>query len=289
MAMADPLGVVKQPVAPKPVTMASNYSTPVAPTVAPRTLSPAETTQGQLQGMLAQNSQYLQAARGTAKRDAASRGMLGSSMAIESGEAAAIKAAAPIAAADASANAAAGLSAQEANQTMAGRGYEGAVTSKMDASKYNLESNLTAQKSTDTLALNQYLKQMDASTEMAKMAHDDKVVLAQKFADMDSENARNITAIEQSNISGKEQLIWDMNNNNAAAKSSIAKIMGINYSWSAGPSPEQVAADKAAADKAAADKAASGAGETSGGTSSAYTLGTKPWGTYPLLGDNPNQ
>lgn len=250
MAIEEPLGVVKQPVAPTASVINNSYVAPVAQTVAPRIVSPNETVQGQMQGMMAQNSPYLQIARENSNREAAGRGMLGSSMALQAGETAAIKAAAPIAAQDASTNAAAGLSAQEANQGMIGKGFEGAVQSNLDTSKYGAESQLTAQKSTDALNLNQYIQQMNASTELAKMAHDDKVTLANRFAEMDASNEREKAAIQQSNITGKDQVIWQMNNNNATAKNAVAKIMGFDYSWSAGKSPSEVAAEKEITDKA---------------------------------------
>ncbi|MBC7431715.1 MAG: hypothetical protein H7345_06565 [Rubritepida sp.] len=71
----------------------------------PGAMPPAPTgdtsASGQLTGLLAQNSPYLQQARAGGVRTAARRGLLNSSIAAGSGEAAAIAAAAPIASQDA--------------------------------------------------------------------------------------------------------------------------------------------------------------------------------------------
>lgn len=72
-------------------------------TSAQRTVDPAkETVAGQMQGLIQENSPYMQMARTSANQQMNSRGLLNSSMAISASDAAAYQAALPVAQADAS-------------------------------------------------------------------------------------------------------------------------------------------------------------------------------------------
>ena len=122
-------------------------ATPVLPwtsaTVTPRKITENETVSGQLTGLLAENSPYIQASRSNAADASRSRGMLNSSLGIGAGEKAAIEAAAPIAGQDASTYAAAGLSAQNANQEMQQQKEQSQQTAEREklAAGYTMEQN----------------------------------------------------------------------------------------------------------------------------------------------------
>lgn len=94
------------------------------------------TVAGQLQTLLGSESPYIQQARLGAQRQAASRGMLSSSMAAGAGEAAAIKAGLPIAEQDAAAYALA-----------QGREQEGDITGRLEEAGYRAGERLSAQES----------------------------------------------------------------------------------------------------------------------------------------------
>jgi len=98
------------------------------------------TVAGQLEQLFADESSYLEQARLGAERQAASRGMLNSSMAAGAGEAAAIQAALPIAEQDAGTYAAA-----------QGRQQEGEITSTIQGEAYNAQGRLQDQAALQTM------------------------------------------------------------------------------------------------------------------------------------------
>lgn len=126
-----------------PATASSSYTAPVARTVE----APRETVAGQMQGLIQDNSPYIQMARTGAKQQMNSRGLLNSSMAVSAGDAAAYQAALPIAQADANVYGnAANLTNTTLNQSLADRDKAQTATSVTNAAQTNdiAKANLSA-------------------------------------------------------------------------------------------------------------------------------------------------
>jgi hypothetical protein len=132
----------------------SQAQTPGGPVVS--TVQRNETTAGQLHDLLAEDSPYLAQARGYAQQAANTKGMVNSSLAVQSGEAAAIAAAEPIAQADAatfSTRALANqnalnqsqLSAQDAAQRLIELAKNGDIQSQLQMQKFGFDTQLSAQ------------------------------------------------------------------------------------------------------------------------------------------------
>lgn len=142
-----------------------------------REIDPTKTTQGLINSMLAQPSQYIQNAQEMARDEANSRGLLSSSMAAGAGTAAAIAAAAPIAQADAALYASQGqanMGAQnQANLTNAGNSL---TASTFNAGSQNAVQNMGYQsqlnQSSQVLQGNiaSALQTQGASEDLTKMA-----------------------------------------------------------------------------------------------------------------------
>lgn len=124
--------------------VASNVSAPQQATI--RSITPEETVSGQLNKLLAEDSQYIQLAKNNAAAEANKRGLLNTSLAAGTGQKAAIEAALPIAQQDATTYSTSGLSAQEANQDITKTGYQSALDLRN-------QSTLSAQQATQQSAL----------------------------------------------------------------------------------------------------------------------------------------
>lgn len=135
----------------------NNVSVPSATTyTAPSTYDPGDTgtVSGQLDGLLADDSSYMENAWESGQRNAASRGLQNSSLSSEASQKAAIDAALPIAQQDATTYATAGLSKQESDQDAALQSQlygdsanlvnvEGAASSQLSSQEAAQEGNLT--------------------------------------------------------------------------------------------------------------------------------------------------
>jgi len=107
-----------------------------APAVA-RAVTEPETVSGQLNQLLSADSTYLQSARNRGMEQANQRGLINSSLAAGTAERAAIDAAMPIAAQDATTNATAGQSAQNANQDLGLTGYKSILDSAQQSENFD--------------------------------------------------------------------------------------------------------------------------------------------------------
>ena len=92
-----------------------------------------ETVEGRMEGLLADDSKYIQAARGRSQQQAHSRGLLNTSIAAGAGERAAIEAAFPIASQDADAFTRAGLQRQAYDENVALTGLQTQYASMLSA------------------------------------------------------------------------------------------------------------------------------------------------------------
>jgi hypothetical protein len=165
-AAVDNTAPPKLPASPPSATAGlSTVAVPEGPVVS--TVQKNETTAGQLHDLLANDSPYLEQARGLAAQAANAKGLLNSSIAVQSGEQAAISAAAPIANADAqtyanraTTNAAAlntaantkqqgqiasQLSAQDAAQRLIELAKSGDIQAQLQTQKFGFDTQLSAQ------------------------------------------------------------------------------------------------------------------------------------------------
>ena len=139
--------------APDTVATPANVASVTAPAASTaRTITAPETVSGQLNTLLAGDSTYIQSARNAGLATANSRGLLNSSLAAGTAERAAIDAAAPIATSDANIYAAAGQSAQGANQDRTLAGYNsllGAAQAQQNFGYTTAENQQNIQANTD--------------------------------------------------------------------------------------------------------------------------------------------
>ena len=103
-------------------------------------ITPEATVQGQLEGLLASDSAYMQNAKKQAEEFAASKGLLGSSMAAGATQRAAIEAGLPIAQADAKTYATAVLSEQKTYNEIASKQAESELSAAARQHSYNLDT-----------------------------------------------------------------------------------------------------------------------------------------------------
>ena len=136
------------------------------PTARMRDISSNETVSGQLQRLIAADSPYIQSARNAGLQAANSRGLINSNLAAGTSERAAIDAAAPIAAQDASTYAASGLSAQNANQANAASRYTALLGTVRDSQNLYNTGTLNLQ----TGDINSMLRQMELDAEQSSTA-----------------------------------------------------------------------------------------------------------------------
>lgn len=144
-----PPTAVPQPAQPE----GAAYTASEAPTFAPREVAPGETVESRLTGLLSKDSPYISQARQGAAETAQGRGLLNTTIAAGAGEREAIRAALPIATADAATAARAAESAQQAEQLATTEGYRGEITSVAREQQAGLESGLSKQEHQQRLDL----------------------------------------------------------------------------------------------------------------------------------------
>ena len=153
-------------------TPSGTTTTPAAGYKAPDVYAPGKkaTVSGQLQGFLESGSPYVRAARQRGREEAASRGLLNSSIAAGAAERSAIETALPVAVADAKAFQEAGMAGflgeiEGAKKTQAISGEQALVGTQEGAS-----SRLSTQKTAETAALDAYRGgiQSELSAQQAK-------------------------------------------------------------------------------------------------------------------------
>ncbi len=194
------------------------------PTVTARNVTDQETVAGQLTGLLAKNNSYLQAARSNAADTMRSRGMLQSSIGVGAGETAAIEAAAPIAAQDASTYAASGLSAQNANQDMTKQTQEQQMTAQREklAAGYTMEQN-------------KFLANADYQKLMANLSSEDKRSFNSSMASLSQQYINEFNAVQRDtsmSTEGKGIAMENLQSEFAAKAKSLSSIFGYKVNWS---------------------------------------------------------
>lgn len=121
----------------------------------PRIITQNETVEGRLNGLLSEGNPYMQSAINRGMETVNARGLLNSSIAAGAAQRAAIDSAMPIAQQDAQTYATAGLSAQNANQDAALKGYSANLESAQQEENYGYNAALADQKTAnDSLLAN---------------------------------------------------------------------------------------------------------------------------------------
>jgi hypothetical protein len=186
-----------------------------------RDIKEEETVSGQLNKLLAEDSPYVQSARNKALEQGNSRGLLSSSLTAGAGERAAIDAAAPIAAQDASTYAASGLSAQNANQDVSLTGYKSALDLKN-------ASMISAQNANQDMTSIGYKSALDlaSQSELSKQGAEQNLTADEKRA------AQNLTAdekrAEQNLTADEKRYAMDLANQTAISKQNAAQNLNNN-------------------------------------------------------------
>lgn len=140
------LGSLGTPYREDPAKWTGMISKLSAPTFGAREITADETVAGQMQKILSENSPYMQSAKAEGIADANARGLLSSSLASGMSQKAAIDAAAPIAAQDASTHAASALSAQNATQQAEIMKFDGQVQTIAKAQQAYYDSMMELEK-----------------------------------------------------------------------------------------------------------------------------------------------
>ena len=204
------------------------------------------TVAGQMRGLLAENSPYLQVARTGALQTAASRGLLNSSMAAGAGEEAAIKQALPIAQQDAQTYADIGKQNAKAYSDSILNTQVAQLEHQKSLANAKITGALTtqeAQKQFETQRISEaaQLQRQEIENAMKAVLHDDQLEsaerqqLSQVIGSMGNEALGAVERIlRDTNIeAGAKQAAIDAVMSNYRANSSTAgAIFGLNLRWS---------------------------------------------------------
>jgi hypothetical protein len=225
-----------------------------------RNIAPQETVSGQLTGLIAGDSKYIQSAKASGMATANERGLLNSTMAAGTAEKAAIDAAAPIAAQDASTYAASGLSSQNANQEQAQsqlnaifksisdaqslyngmqlQEQKGQIDSGLQAQQGKITSDLQAQKDAAYASLSLTMKNIDSNIDVMKIASADRSSYVQSMSQVMQNYQNAYTSIQTTpdstiNQTSKMQSLASLNDIYRANLVSMTNLYGYDVNWGA--------------------------------------------------------
>lgn len=213
------------------------------PTATVRDVTENETVSGQLNKLIDGNSTYMQSARQSGLDTANSRGLLNSSIAAQSSQKAAIDAAAPIAAQDASTYAASGLSAQNANQTNAANKYSAELQAANNAQSLYNSATLQEQQGQISSALkdqdfeaDKFLKQMDINVDLAQLASADRQSFVTAVTPLMQQYQTSYTNIQSQpksvmSATAKAAALADLEEMYKPQLESMANIYGYSLEW----------------------------------------------------------
>uniref|UniRef100_A0A6M3XKH8 Uncharacterized protein n=2 Tax=viral metagenome TaxID=1070528 RepID=A0A6M3XKH8_9ZZZZ len=229
------------------------------------------TVAGQMDKLLSKDSLYRTAAETSAKEDAASRGLLNTSMATTAGTAAAIESALPIAEQDAAYYASRGL-AEQGGQIQSGL-YEkqGEISSRLSSQEASQTSELSAQEAAQEMALtevelawNELELEAKMQVEYDRMSQEMQInfdATATEISDSYMEDYMEILLNPYFETDADRQAAIDVLNANTENRYSLAaSIAGVELEWTGVPSGSTIYTDAdAAADAAAAEEEAAAA------------------------------
>jgi len=185
---------------PKNVVPTSAVADVAAPTATAREITPSETVNNQLMGLINQNSPYMQSATNRAMEQANARGLLNSSLAVGTGQRAAIDASLPIAQQDAQTYATAGQSTQDANEAIQQTGYTANLNSAQAYENFGYQGELNDQNvqgnidiANNQATINSALQQQQDDAAMARLQEQIGLDLS-KLSQTDKEAFANATS-----------------------------------------------------------------------------------------------
>lgn len=195
---------------------------------------PESTVAGQMEGLLAKESPYMQAARTKGLEHANSRGLLNSSLAGEASQKAAIESALPIAQQDASTYSQAGLSKQEFDQDQAMVDIQAAASSQLSAQEAAQKKDLAdfqetaaTARHTAELAMNEKLKGMGLASDETKAIGSSVTLLGQELV----QQIASIQANPNLNTTAKTEIVSQITDTYQSNVNSIAAIYGVQIEW----------------------------------------------------------
>ena len=204
------------------------------------------TVEGRMEGLLSSSSPYIKRARTGAKQQAASRGLLNSSIAAGAGEAAAIDAALPIAQQDASAENQFGLADLQAGHTQDTLRTEAELKSGLMGEEAGYTSTLASEKAgyaTDLATLQagfekdilqtnydfeSQLKQMEFTSDEVKAIGSSVTLLGQTLSDKVAQIQTDTTL----DTDAKTTIIEQLQDMYQSQLNSVAAIYGVPITWS---------------------------------------------------------
>lgn len=232
-----------------------------------------DTVSGQLEGLLSSDSPYLTRARSSAQNTAASRGLQNSSIAATAGEAAAIDAALPIAQQDAGYFQTQGTNQQSADissrlQSEQGQIQEGLyetqgdISSRLQSEAAQQASSLSAQESSQAMALQQAQLDFDqieldakmqfSYDEMSEAAKTEFNATANAIADDYMQDYMEIMLNPNFSTPEDRQYALDVLAENTKQRYEIAaQIAGVELDWDITSTPQETVAETNAADEGA--------------------------------------
>lgn len=182
-------------------------------------VTPRETTAGQMQELLSASNPYIQQARGSAQRYAASRGLQNSSIAGQGGEQAAIAAALPIASNDAGVYERRELTRVGAENTLGLAREQGNITSQLQ--QQNANERLIEQAAAGDITS----RQMAEQAGFTKQVQEREIANQQWLAQFDSTSRERLQTLDADTRKLMQQLDVDTQNriaNMNVAASSLA-------------------------------------------------------------------
>jgi len=203
---------------------------------APEVYDPGEkgTVAGQMTGLLAKESPYIQSARESGKRYAQNRGLLNSSIAAGASQESAIKAALPIAQQDAATYTSAGLSNQDYQQKAGLVDIQAGASSQLSSqeatqkmNQIKVQENATNIRHSAELEMSQMLKQMGLSSDEMKAIGSSVTLLGENF----SNQIAIIQADPNMSASAKTTVIQQLTDVYQSQIDSIGSIYEVEISW----------------------------------------------------------
>jgi len=192
------------------------------------------TVEDQMTGLLSKSSPYMKVARTGAKKQAASRGLLNSSIAAGAGEDAAIKNALPIAGQDAGAYNAMDTQVYQQKATEDLLGQETGYKSDLMTQEAEQDSDLLAQDFTQQRTL--YDDQYDYNTQLKEMefTSDEIQAIGSSTTLLGDTLSNNITDIQRDASLGadaKTEIVAQLNAMYQSQINSIGAIYGVPIEW----------------------------------------------------------
>jgi len=218
------------------MTPANVASTPTPTPNTARQITAPETVSGQMNALLAEDSPYMQSAKATALAQANSRGLINSSLAVGAGQKAAIDSAMPIATQDATVNANAGQSAQQANQDVNLAGYNANLTAAQQAQNFGYSTAQNAQNIQGNLDISKQAQDAALVIQNLNISQQERASITSATAPIIQQVQLEISNIQRTpdqvlDANGKIRAINFQNQLLQANLKTLSSLYGFNISW----------------------------------------------------------